>query len=400
MATNHSTSVSNSVDMNTRTISLFVILLISVSCNKTSFWNLPKLGEMSQVLVVSNNLSEIELSSTIVTSGNASNLEVGFCYSHTNNVPTVSDFVSIVQPENESIKISLPWELNTNLYVRAYIKNSIGINYSETTEIPWNGNSSNLPVVSTQEATDVSFTNFSISGQLIANGSLPVLEKGFCYSAISNAPTVFDSFVISNSPTFNETIFNLNENTPYYIRAYAKNFQGISYGNVITVNTLNYYNVGENGPAGGIVFFAKTDNTGGWHFLETTTTDLGASIWAPNNDQTFANSLDLGSGYSNTLATVTYFGNSLDYANSLALNYIQMNFDDWYLPSRDELIQMRQNLYLNGIGNFENLGTYWTSSEDVNFAQNAWVVQMNSGNSNSYSVIKSTSCKLRPIRKF
>jgi hypothetical protein len=41
-------------------------------------------------------------------------------------------------------------------------------------------------------------------------------------------------------------------------------------------------------------------------------------------------------------------------------------FADWFLPSKDELITMYDELHLNSIGNF-SLGNYWTSSEyDLN----------------------------------
>ena len=51
-------------------------------------------------------------------------------------------------------------------------------------------------------------------------------------------------------------------------------------------------------------------------------------------------------------ATITT-RNSIEHVNS---------YSDWFLPSKDELAQMRNNLYLYGVGNFPPLN-YCTSSE-------------------------------------
>jgi hypothetical protein len=51
-------------------------------------------------------------------------------------------------------------------------------------------------------------------------------------------------------------------------------------------------------------------------------------------------------------------------------------YSDWYLPSRDELQIMYQQLKVNGIGNFAN-DVYWSSSE--NYSDGAWNVNFYDG---------------------
>jgi len=49
--------------------------------------------------------------------------------------------------------------------------------------------------------------------------------------------------------------------------------------------------------------------------------------------------------------------------SSLIFSPILQTFDDWFLPSRDELEQMYLNLHAEGVGNFSTKGGYWSSSE-------------------------------------
>ena len=74
-------------------------------------------------------------------------------------------------------------------------------------------------------------------------------------------------------------------------------------------------------------------------------------------------------------------------------------YNDWYLPSMDELTLMYDNLKLSGIGNFNTTSSYFSSSEDIttpNFY--AYYKRFSSGYSGS--TLKSVSLFIRPIRKF
>jgi hypothetical protein len=106
----------------------------------------------------------------------------------------------------------------------------------------------------------------------------------------------------------------------------------------------------------------------------------------------------LGDGLTNTLSIFNQYGSSGIYASLTALNYNYNGYFEWFLPSRDELLQMRQNLFLNGIGSFSSGLYYWSSSEDANFSSNAWAVNMSSGSTVTHP--KSSTFRVRPIRRF
>jgi hypothetical protein len=77
------------------------------------------------------------------------------------------------------------------------------------------------------------------------------------------------------------------------------------------------------------------------------------------NLNTGASGLTLGTGNANTMAIVSAHGSG-NYPARLCSDLVLDGYDDWYLPSRDEL----NKLYLNRalLGTFAN-GAYWTSSE-------------------------------------
>jgi hypothetical protein len=105
------------------------------------------------------------------------------------------------------------------------------------------------PKVTTGSATNISKSTSTVSGDLNSVGSIAASSYGHCWS-INPMPTVADA--ITNLGTTNSTgIFSSNltgllSNTTYYVRAYATNSYGTSYGNELSFKTkassCNYIN--------------------------------------------------------------------------------------------------------------------------------------------------------------
>ena len=160
------------------------------------------------------------------------------------------------------------------------------------------------------------------------------------------------------------------------------------------------YRIGDKGPAGGIIFYDKGNDTGGWRYLEVALEDVGQARWG-SRMVTGASAAEIGAGRRNTRVLAGY---STGVAAQLCQSYNHEGYNDWYLPSKDELNLMYTNLERRGIGNFNLSGFYWSSTE-INDAC-AWMQRFSDGfqegrAGNSTAVnFKERSYFVRPIRHF
>ena len=96
-----------------------------------------------------------------------------------------------------------------------------------------------MPIVTTSAITQITETTAVAGGNVTSDGGATVTERGVVYSTSQN-PTTANSKVQCGSGTgaFSCNLSNLQENTTYYVRAYAINKNGTSYGeqNSFTTN--------------------------------------------------------------------------------------------------------------------------------------------------------------------
>ncbi|MHB9296735.1 hypothetical protein PilKf_02510 [Pillotina sp. SPG140] len=161
------------------------------------------------------------------------------------------------------------------------------------------------------------------------------------------------------------------------------------------------YNVGDTGPAGGIIFFDMGFAIDGWRYLEAAPKDFQVAVrWGPNGN-VGANQVVLGSGKQNTELIISTHGKetvgAAQMATADAASYT--GYDDWFLPSKDELDLLYKNLKVKGLGGFGS-GWYWSSSE---IGDSAWRQQFSDGSQDgdhlSYGT-KPNAHSVRAIRRF
>lgn len=111
------------------------------------------------------------------------------------------------------------------------------------------------------------------------------------------------------------------------------------------------YNLRDRGPAGGWIFYINPNaDNDGWKYLEvapvnTEWTNIG---WGTSGFDLEGTKIEIGTGRSNTALIIeelnkptTETGKAAQLCDSL--NY--GGYNDWFLPSRDELGKVRVNLY-------------------------------------------------------
>jgi uncharacterized protein (TIGR02145 family) len=96
----------------------------------------------------------------------------------------------------------------------------------------------NLPTVTTTAASSITQTTATSGGNITSDGGAAVTARGVCWATVQN-PTTINSKSTDGTGTgsFSSNITGLTANTTYYVRSYATNSQGTSYGTQITFTT-------------------------------------------------------------------------------------------------------------------------------------------------------------------
>ena len=96
------------------------------------------------------------------------------------------------------------------------------------------------PTVVTKSVGEVTKTTAKVVGQVIADGGSEVSERGVCWNT-EGAPEVIDYRTVDGKGigTYDSDMTDLKNNTTYYVRAYAINEAGTSYGEEKTFVTLD-----------------------------------------------------------------------------------------------------------------------------------------------------------------
>ncbi|MCX6237368.1 MAG: hypothetical protein NTY07_07405 [Bacteroidia bacterium] len=171
----------------------------------------------------------------ITSDGGAAVTARGVCWS-TSTTPTITNSKT-TDATGTGIFVSSITGLTpgATYYIRAYATNSIGTAYGNqvtttTTAV--------VPVLTTTTVSSIAPTTASSGGNISSDGGATVTVRGVCWST-SATPTITDSKTTDSSGTgsFASSLTGLTANTTYYVRAYATNSVGTSYGSAVSFTT-------------------------------------------------------------------------------------------------------------------------------------------------------------------
>jgi uncharacterized protein (TIGR02145 family) len=263
----------------------------------------------------------------------------------------------------------------TTYYFRSYATNIAGTSYGDdltftTTAI--------APTVTTSSDITINSTTITCSGTVTASGGATVTARGFCYDTSSN-PTISDSHTTNGTGigSYSGTISGLSEGTNYYIRAYATNSIGTSYGTQIRFTT------------------SVIDIEGNIY----KTVLIGSQIWMTenlrtgtfNNNTSIPNVIDNAAWTTLTTPAFCWFNNNDSYKPTYGAlyNWYTVNAGNlcpsgWHVPSDDEYMTLEA--YLGMTSDQLNLwGWRGTNQGDQMKTTTGWGNNGNGTNTSGFS---------------
>jgi hypothetical protein len=205
-------------------------LLIIIACKKKS--NVTEAIPLAptSLVAVSTTANQIKLNWT----DNSTN-EIGFKIQRKTAVTPYTEIASV----NKDITTYTDNGLNSNTTYtyRVYAYNSSGNSITYTNEA--STTTVGLPQITTSVLSSLTPTSLISGGNIISDGGSPISAKGVVWSTSSNPSVNLATKTNDGTGTapFISTINGLSPNTSYFIRSYATNIAGTSYGNEISFTT-------------------------------------------------------------------------------------------------------------------------------------------------------------------
>jgi SpoVK/Ycf46/Vps4 family AAA+-type ATPase len=158
------------------------------------------------------------------------------------------------------------------------------------------------------------------------------------------------------------------------------------------------YRIGETGPGGGLVFYDKGSYGEGWRYMEAAPVETEKKmVWGASGSTVKGTLTDIGAGPENTRLVAAFMKKKKETWTAAqyceALNY--GGYNDWFLPSKDELNQVYKTLKTKNLGGF-SYEWYWSSSEG--YRVTAWGQRFSDGS--QYYNFKGYEGSVRAVRAF
>lgn len=271
---------------------------------------------LSLASITTNSISSISYT-TAVSGGNVTNdngssvTSRGVCWS-TSTMPLTSNSKYTEAAGLGAYTATLTGLLpNTLYYIRAFAVNGAGTVYGN--QYSFTTLTLSAPVLTTKSISGISSNIAGSGGNITSDGGANITAKGVCWG-INTSPSLSNNFTNdgTGSLSYNSTMNGLNPLTKYYVRAYATNSKGTTFGNELNFTTTDLVSPGPSVPTLGTspsaITGSSTASSGGY-----VSSDGGSNVtmrgvcWSTSQTPTLDNnySVDGGSGTGYFSSTIT-----------------------------------------------------------------------------------------------
>ncbi len=271
--------------------------------------------------VVTGNINGTTVQGNVTSDGGAIVTERGICWGTSHN-PTTAGTHGSSGTGTGSFSVELTdLAPGTTYYVRAYATNSAGTAYGSEKTLT---TQAILPTVTTGEVSNITQTTAQGSGNVTNSGGANVTERGVCWSTSHN-PTISGSHANSGTGTggFTVNMTGLTANTHYYVRAYAKNSAGVSYGSEQSFTTAQNVSA-PTLTTSQVTNITQTTATGGGNVTASggaTVTERGICWSTSHNPTTSGSHANSGTGTGSFTVNMTGLtANTTYYVRAYAIN--------------------------------------------------------------------------------
>jgi len=187
-------------------------------------------------------LNSVIIGGTITDNGGYPVTERGVAYSASSQSPGVNHSTVVAPNTVNSFKVTLQGLIpGTRYYARSYAITQAGVGYGQVVTLTTEqakppGN------VTTTTASNITMSGAIGGGNIGNDGGTPVTARGVVYSNTIANPAIGNGMVLQASGggigAFSVNFTGLTPNTTYYVRAYATNNSGTTYGPTVQFRTL------------------------------------------------------------------------------------------------------------------------------------------------------------------
>ncbi|MDR2041995.1 MAG: hypothetical protein LBP98_06705 [Tannerella sp.] len=329
----------------------------------------PKMDTVSIIDHVNSGYTDVTVFSAILELGDAMFISRGFFWSESPMLDTASilradSIVTTSSGPNTNLQFVGQLENlkpKTKYYVRSFAKNEFGMGFSPEKEFY---TKSEMPTIETLLPEATAGGTVILRGKLIDRGKTSVTSSGICYSATLSDPELENGgnridVPLDASQQIRIELSGWKGGTIYYVRMFATNEDGTSYGNVEILETPRIF-------GSGLAAFP------GAPLIQ------GSPTYFSIGDRAFLLGGDLGSAYSDKLWSYDNLNGEWKWSPLASYSFLAQDSLKWQAAATYDT-----NVYL--LGGFNSAYEPQNLFMRYNTSSNMWYIYHSPGPDSAYS---------------